>query len=62
MLSYMLKEKCNIELLQRNVWSPLPNIIFGVTGMVGGLSLLRLPETFNTKMPENLEEAEQFGE
>ncbi len=47
--------------LQRHVWSPLPNLIFGTIGLVGGILAIWIPETINLKLPDTLEEAESAG-
>lgn len=36
-------------------------IVFGVCGMLAGSVVLLLPETLGTKLPETLEEGEEFG-
>ncbi len=47
--------------LQRHIWSPLTNFIYGVIGFVGGILGIWLLETINTKLPDTLEEAESAG-
>ena len=47
--------------LQSGYSRPLPTIIFGVVGLVAGLSAIVLPETKGQKLPETLEEGENFG-
>lgn len=42
-------------------WTPLPLIIFGALSLIGGILSLLLPETLNRKLPETIEEGEQFG-
>lgn len=44
-----------------DVWKPIPLIIFGVLAFVGGLLSLYLPETLGKKLPETIEEGENFG-
>ena len=39
----------------------LPFYIFGISGVVGSLCLLWMPETADEKLPETVEEAEEFG-
>ncbi|XP_077863789.1 organic cation transporter protein-like [Saccoglossus kowalevskii] len=48
-------------ILMGTVWKPLPPIVFGVTSIFAGILILTLPETLGTKLPETLEEAEEFG-
>ncbi|XP_070567474.1 organic cation transporter protein-like [Ptychodera flava] len=43
------------------LWEPLPIIIFGSTSIVAGVLALLLPETRNKKLPETIEESEEFG-
>lgn len=42
-------------------WLLLPIIIMGVLSVVGGVVTLRLPETFDAKLPQTMEEGEEFG-
>lgn len=42
-------------------WKPFPLIIFGCLALVSGLLSLLLPETLNKKLPETIEEGENFG-
>ncbi|XP_057657694.1 organic cation transporter protein [Diorhabda carinulata] len=44
-----------------HVWQPLPLLVFGTCALIGGLMSLVLPETLNKKLPETMEEGEQFG-
>ena len=46
---------------QEAVWRPMPQLIFGVVATVAGLLTLILPETLGHKMPDTVEEAENFG-
>ncbi|XP_046398973.1 carcinine transporter isoform X2 [Ischnura elegans] len=39
----------------------LPLVILGVISVVGGLSGLRLPETLHHRLPQTVEEGEEFG-
>ncbi|XP_055838510.1 carcinine transporter [Episyrphus balteatus] len=39
----------------------LPLVIMGFVSMLGGLTSLRLPETLNSRLPNTLEEGEEFG-
>lgn len=43
--------------LLTNIMPTLPLIIFGVLAIVSGLIVLQLPETKNTKLPDNIKEA-----
>lgn len=47
--------------LLADVWKPFPLIIFGVLAFIGGLLSLYLPETLNKKLPETIQEGENFG-
>ncbi|CAD5114726.1 DgyrCDS3769 [Dimorphilus gyrociliatus] len=44
-----------------NVWKPLPTTIFGLFATLSGLFTFLLPETLNRKLPETIEEGENFG-
>lgn len=39
----------------------LPLVILGVVSVVGGLSGLRLPETLYHRLPQTVEDGEEFG-
>lgn len=39
----------------------MPLVIMGVISVIGGLSCLRLPETLHHKLPQTVEEGEEFG-
>ena len=39
----------------------VPMVIFGVCAVLAGLLTLLLPETFGQKLPETIEETENFG-
>jgi len=39
----------------------LPLVILGVVSVVGGLSGLRLPETLHHRLPQTVEDGEEFG-
>lgn len=39
----------------------LPLIIMGVISVLGGLTGLRLPETLHYRLPQTVEEGEEFG-
>lgn len=47
--------------LLADTWKPFPLIIFGSLAFIGGLLSLFLPETLNKKLPETIEEGENFG-
>ncbi|XP_018332150.1 organic cation transporter protein isoform X2 [Agrilus planipennis] len=42
-------------------WKPLPMVIFGCMALIGGCLSLVLPETLNRKLPETIEDGENFG-
>ena len=48
-------------LCQKNVWLPLPSVLFGVIAISAGLLSLLLPETLGKQLPESIEEAEHFS-
>lgn len=39
----------------------LPLVIMGSISVVGGLTGLRLPETLHYRLPQTIEEGEEFG-
>uniref|UniRef100_A0A0A1XPC6 Organic cation transporter 1 n=1 Tax=Zeugodacus cucurbitae TaxID=28588 RepID=A0A0A1XPC6_ZEUCU len=39
----------------------LPLVIMGIISIIGGLTSLRLPETLHARLPQTLEEGENFG-
>lgn len=39
----------------------MPLVIMGAISMIGGISGLRLPETLHHRLPQTLEEGEEFG-
>jgi hypothetical protein len=39
----------------------LPLLIMGIIAVFGGLISLRLPETLHHRLPQTLEEGEEFG-
>lgn len=47
--------------IMAEIWTPLPLIVFGVMALGSGISALILPETLNKKLPESIEDGEQFG-
>lgn len=42
-------------------WKPLPILIFGISAFIGGSLSLFLPETYQTDLPDTLQEAENIG-
>ena len=44
-----------------DVWTPLPLIIYGALALTGGLLTLLLPETLGRKLPETIQDGENFG-
>ncbi|XP_066288727.1 organic cation transporter protein-like [Branchiostoma lanceolatum] len=48
-------------MLSQQVWGPLPYLIFGGLSILAGLSALLLPETRGVRLPDTLEEGENFG-
>ncbi|XP_078688676.1 organic cation transporter protein-like [Branchiostoma floridae x Branchiostoma belcheri] len=48
-------------MLSEQVWGPLPYLIFGGLSVVAGLAALLLPETRGVRLPDTLEEGENFG-
>ena len=38
-----------------------PLLIFGILSVIAGLLLLLLPETYGEKLPDTMQEGEQFG-
>ncbi|XP_054752662.1 organic cation transporter protein-like [Lytechinus pictus] len=43
------------------IWTPLPLVIYGSVSVIAGLLTLFLPETLGQKLPETIEEGENFG-
>lgn len=39
----------------------LPVLLYGTTSIVSALMVLQFPETFNTKLPDTIEEAVNIG-
>jgi len=39
----------------------LPLVIMGFVSMLGGMTGLRLPETLHHRLPQTIEEGEEFG-
>ena len=50
-----------IILLIGDYWEPLPLIIFGSSSVIAGFLSLLFPETKGQKLPETIEEGENFG-
>ena len=44
-----------------DVWTPLPLIIYGALALSGGLLTLLLPETLGRKLPETIQDGQNFG-
>ena len=44
-----------------DVWTPLPLIIYGTVAFTGGLTTLLLPETLGKRLPETIQDGEDFG-
>ena len=44
-----------------DVWTPVPLIIYGALALTGGLLTLLLPETLGRKLPETIQDGENFG-
>ncbi|XP_066254566.1 organic cation transporter protein-like [Euwallacea similis] len=47
--------------MMARIWQPFPLLVFGSLALSGGVLSLLLPETLNKKLPETLEEGENFG-
>lgn len=45
----------------RQIWVPLPLLVYGCIGIIAGFGTLFLPETTGTPLPETIEEALQVG-
>ncbi|XP_030828584.1 organic cation transporter protein-like [Strongylocentrotus purpuratus] len=43
------------------IWTPLPLVIYGSVSVIAGLLTLFLPETLGQKLPETIEEGENYG-
>lgn len=43
------------------IWPPLPFMLMGVLGLLAGMLSLILPETHHKKLPETIEDGENFG-
>eukprot|EP00058_Branchiostoma_floridae_P003256 XP_002588744.1 hypothetical protein BRAFLDRAFT_238294 [Branchiostoma floridae] len=48
-------------MLSQTVWGPLPYLIFGGLSVLAGLAAMLLPETRGVRLPDTLEEGENFG-
>ncbi|CAL8077574.1 unnamed protein product [Orchesella dallaii] len=51
----------NLLLLGELVWKPLPLLIFGAASLISGLLSLLIPETFGKRLPDTMEDGENFG-
>jgi len=47
--------------LKRTIYSDLPSIIFGVTGILSGVVTLFLPETKDSELMDNIQGVEKQG-
>ncbi|XP_035679931.1 organic cation transporter protein-like [Branchiostoma floridae] len=47
--------------LSDTAWGPVPYLIFGALSVVAGLAAMLLPETLGVRLPDTLEEGENFG-
>ena len=50
-----------LALYMAELWKPLPLVLFSSLSFTGGLLCLFLPETMGMKLPETLQEGEEFG-
>lgn len=50
-----------MKLLQAKTSVILPLLILGVTGILGGILALFLPETLDQDLPQTLQDGENFG-
>lgn len=46
---------------QEKIWKPLPLLLFGAASLTSGLLSLLIPETFNKRLPDTMEDGERFG-
>merc|ERR1719278_135154 len=44
-----------------DIWTPLPLIIYGALAFTGGILSLLLPETLGKRLPETIQDGENFG-
>ena len=44
-----------------DIWTPLPLIIYGALAFTGGILSLLLPETLGRRLPETIQDGENFG-
>ena len=54
-------QRIHVFSLQKDIWPAMPTLIFAVLAFLSGGLTFILPETLNKKLPESMEEAEQFG-
>ena len=45
----------------KNIAEPLPLMVLGVLGILGGMLALFLPETLDQDLPQTLQDGEEFG-
>ena len=43
-----------------SLWTPLPLLVYGIAALLAGSTALLLPETLNEKLPETIDDAENF--
>ena len=48
-------------LLQGNTWRPFPSLVFGSVALAAAVLALLLPETRNRRLPETMQDGEDFG-
>lgn len=50
-----------IGLSDRIGWSDLPFFVFGISGIIGSVTAIFLPETLNRELPQGIREAEYIS-
>ena len=48
-------------LIQGNTWRPFPSLVFGSVALAAAALALLLPETRNRRLPETMQDGEDFG-